>query len=242
MEHDSLKLARALAAMSHRCYARGWAFGTSGNFSAVISRRPFRLAITASARDKRALRPADIVTVDAEGTIVRPRQGRPASARRGDVRRASARSAEASRRRPSAETLLHLTIARVRQAGAIVHTHSVWSTVLSDLHASAGGLSVDGYEMLKGLHGVRSHEDREWIPILENDQDMPRLARGMGEILERHGDARALLLRRHGLYTWGDTLTDAERHLEILEFLFETLGRTEQVARKTPEGGMRWRS
>ncbi len=77
MERDSLTVARALAEVSHRCYARGWAFGTSGNFSAVISRRPFRLAITASACNKRALRPADIVTVNAEGKIVGPRQGRP---------------------------------------------------------------------------------------------------------------------------------------------------------------------
>jgi methylthioribulose-1-phosphate dehydratase len=199
----SLEIARALAQTSHRFYARGWVFGTSGNFSAVVSRRPFRLAITASAHDKRALRPADIVTVDEEGAIVGRRGGR-----------------------PSAETRLHLVIARVRRAGAILHTHSVWSTMLSDLHAAAGGLGIDGYEMLKGLDGVTSHDHREWIPILENDQDMPRLARGVEEALDRNRNARALLLRRHGLYTWGETLADAERHVEILEFLFETVGRT----------------
>ena len=35
---------------------------------------------------------------------------------------------------------------------------------------------ICGYEMLKGLHGVTTHEHREWIPVLENDQDMSRLA------------------------------------------------------------------
>jgi methylthioribulose-1-phosphate dehydratase len=216
---ESLNIAQALAELCHRSHARGWALGTSGNFSAVISRRPFRLAITASACDKRALCPADIVTVNERGEIVGPRQD----------------PACASERRPSAETLLHLAIARERGAGAIVHTHSVWSTMLSDLHASAGGLSIDGYEMLKGLQGVTSHEHREWIPILENDQDMPRLTRGVCDTLAQHEHAHAVLLRRHGLYTWGETLGDAERHLEILEFLFETLGRTR-------DGGMRWRS
>jgi methylthioribulose-1-phosphate dehydratase len=199
----ALEIARALAQTSRRFYARGWAFGTSGNFSAVVSRRPFRLAITASAHDKRVLRPTDIVTVDEQGAIVGRRGGR-----------------------PSAETRLHLVIARVRRAGAILHTHSVWSTMLSDLHASAGGLTIDGYEMLKGLNGVISHDHREWIPILENDQDMPRLAGAVEDVLDRNREARALLLRRHGLYTWGETLTDAERHVEILEFLFETVGRT----------------
>jgi methylthioribulose-1-phosphate dehydratase len=209
--HDSLNTAQALAELCHRSYARGWALGTSGNFSAVTSRRPFRLAITASACNKRALCPADIVTVNARGEIVgpRPRKG-----------------VGAADRRPSAETLLHVAIARERGAGAIVHTHSVWSTMMSDVHAPAGGLGISGYEMLKGLHGVTSHEHREWIPILENDQDMPRLARRVCDALAEHGDAHALLLRRHGLYTWGDTLGDAERHLEILEFLFETLGRS----------------
>ena len=33
------------------------------------------------------------------------------------------------------------------------------------------------------------------------------------------------LLRGHGLYTWGDDLAQARRHVEILEFLLETSGR-----------------
>jgi methylthioribulose-1-phosphate dehydratase len=199
---------RALAEVGQRCHARGWAFGTSGNFSAVISRDPFRLAISASGKDKRTLRADDILTVGPDGQPV-----------------------EASQDRPSAETHLHLAIARMRQAGAIFHTHSTWSTILSDLYAATGGVSISGYEMLKGLQGVTTHEHREWIPILENDQDMARLAREVQGMLERHSDAHAILLRRHGLYTWGATLSEAERHVEILEFLFETMVRTEVVAR-----------
>jgi methylthioribulose-1-phosphate dehydratase len=92
------------------------------------------------------------------------------------------------------------------------------------------GLLIEGYEMLKGLAGVTSHEHREFIPVLDNDQDMTRLAGRVGETLEQHPDAHAFLLRRHGLYTWGATLADAERHIEILEFLFETIGRTQALA------------
>ena len=80
--------------------------------------------------------------------------------------------------------------------------------------------------MLKGLAGVSSHEHREWIPIIQNDQNMERLAGMVLRTLERHPKTHALLLCRHGLYTWGDTLDEAERHIEILEFLFETVGRT----------------
>jgi methylthioribulose-1-phosphate dehydratase len=79
--------------------------------------------------------------------------------------------------------------------------------------------------MLKGLDGVTSHEHQEWVPILENDQDMSRLAKVFERTLADHPRAHAVLLRRHGLYTWGATLAEAERHVEILEFLFETLAR-----------------
>src|SRR2546427_604856 len=83
-------------------------------------------------------------------------------------------------------------------------------------HARAGGVAIDGYEMLKGLQGVTSHVHREWIPIIDNDQDMPRLARLVRATLGEHGGSHAFLLRRHGLYTWGDTLAEAQRHVEIL--------------------------
>jgi methylthioribulose-1-phosphate dehydratase len=128
--------------------------------------------------------------------------------------------------RPSAETLIHLEIVRLRGAGAVLHTHSVWSTLLSGRHAPAGGLEISSYEMLKGLSGVTTHEHREWVPIVDNDQDMNRLSRRVGETLERNPRAHGILLARHGLYTWGDTLADASRHVEILEFLFEAAGRS----------------
>ena len=81
--------------------------------------------------------------------------------------------------------------------------------------------------MLKGLAGVTTHEHREWIPVLENDQDMTRLAARVGGVLREHPDCHAFLLRRHGLYTWGATVTEAVRHVEIVEFLLESVGRKE---------------
>ena len=80
--------------------------------------------------------------------------------------------------------------------------------------------------MLKGLEGVVTHEHQEWIPILENDQDMARLAGRVHRVLAEHPAGHAFVLRRHGLYTWGQTLPQAVRHVEILEFLLEAVGRT----------------
>jgi methylthioribulose-1-phosphate dehydratase len=207
--HDAVTM---LCEIGRRFYTRGWALGTSGNFSAVLSRDPFELAITASSVAKGDLRASHILHCNDQGRSVCDTPGS-----------------------PSAEALLHIAIARRRHAGAVLHTHSVWSTLLSDAGAAAGGVAIEGYEMLKGLAGVRTHEHREWIPVLENDQDMPRLARRVIDTLAEHPEAHAFLLRRHGLYTWGDTLADAERHVEILEFLLEAVGRSSAV------GGTSWR-
>jgi methylthioribulose-1-phosphate dehydratase len=131
--------------------------------------------------------------------------------------------------RPSAETLLHLEVVRATGAQAVLHTHSVWSTVLSDYHASRSGFFIEGYEMLKGLEGVATHEHREWLPIVENSQDMTALAVSVGELLRRQPRVHGFLVRRHGLYTWGRDAAEAARHVEILEFLLESVGRRQMM-------------
>jgi len=64
-------------------------------------------------------------------------------------------------------------------------------------------------------------------PILENDQNITRLADVVEAKLAQCPNVHGFLLRRHGLYTWGASLEQAKRHLEILEFLFEVMGRTQ---------------
>ena len=200
-------LSRDIAAIGRRFYARHWVLGTSGNFSAVVRADPLRLAVTPSGAHKGKLSSSHLLEIDAQAKPVRGTRGT-----------------------PSAEVALHLEIVRRRGAGAVLHTHSVWGTMLSDAHAGAGVLEIEGYEMLKGLSGVSTHEHREAIPVVRNDQDMTRLARAVGDMLERGPAVHAFLLQRHGLYTWGATLAEAERHVEILEFLFETIAQT--AARK----------
>lgn len=196
------RLTAALAETGRDFYRRGWVFGTSGNFSAVISAEPLRLAITSTGLDKGALSAAQFLEIDASGHVLR------------------------GNGRPSNESLLHLAIVRVRGAGAVLHTHSVWSSIVSEAFAKDGGLAIEGFEMLKGLDGVETHEHREWLPIVENVQDMARLAETIDSVLKERPAAHGILLRRHGLYTWGRDLAEAKRHVEIFEYLLEVVGRT----------------
>ncbi len=134
------ELAPLIAATGRALHARGWAFATSGNFSAVVRREPLVLAISRSGVDKGRLSATDILEVDGNGLPL---------------------EADA---RPSDETVVHLAVVHERGAGAVLHTHSVWNTLLSEAAGDAGFLRLSGYEMLKGLAGVTSHEHEEWLP------------------------------------------------------------------------------
>jgi methylthioribulose-1-phosphate dehydratase len=198
----AMELAASLAETAAGFSERGWTLGTSGNFSAVVELDPLRLIITASGMDKGRLTTDQFVQINDAGMVV------------------------AGEGKPSDETKLHLTIVRRRPARSVLHTHSVWSAVLSSSLVNESGIEITGYEMLKGLAGVRTHEHREWLPILDNSQDMDELSQRLEELLHRQPDAHGFLLRGHGLYTWGQNVSEARRHVEILEYLLEVTGRT----------------
>jgi len=209
-----------LRAIGREFHARSWSLGTSSNYSAVVSRDPLELVITASGKDKSALGPDDFVRVDAAGRV-----------------------GDGSGRKSSAETLLHCLIAELVPAlgggpvGAVLHTHSVWSTILSAADLPRGHVRIEGYEMLKGLDGIVTHDTFEEVPIFANAQDMEELAariRARFQVAD-WGDPKrppfhGFLLSGHGLYTWGASLADARRQVEIHEFLFEVVARGRLLA------------
>ncbi|MFM7184503.1 MAG: methylthioribulose 1-phosphate dehydratase [Planctomycetota bacterium] len=206
-----------LRAVGREFHGRSWSLGTSSNYSVVTAREPLELLITASGKDKSALGRDDFVRVDAAGRVV-----------------------DGSSRRSSAETLLHCTLAgMIPSVGAVLHTHSVWGTILSAADLPRGGLRIAGYEMLKGLEGIGTHDTVEEVPIFANTQDMVDLSvrvrrhfAGVDWTQPGRPAAHGFLLAGHGLYTWGRDLAEARWHVETFEFLFECFAR----ARMLPPG------
>ena len=194
-----LAQAQSLCHAAHECARRGWVPATAGNFS---FRKQDRIFITASGLDKGAITPGDLLEIDADCNVL------------------------AGKGKPSAETSLHGVIYRERpDAKAIFHVHSIWNTLLSDRFAHAGAVPIENYELLKALNGVSTHEHLELVPILENSQEYGELSVELAAALKSYAEAHGFLLRRHGLYTWGESIAGARRHLEALEFLFEVEGR-----------------
>lgn len=199
---SSPKAAAELAEAGRAFYDRGWVLGTSGNFSMLLARKPMRLCITASGNEKGNLEETHFLELDDDAEIL---QGFG---------------------KPSAETMLHLTIYRLLpKARSILHTHSVWGTILSDVCFEDGSIEIEGYEMLKGLSGVKTHIHKEIVPIVENSQDYIALSHVIENVIRENRGIHGIYLRRHGLYTWGENVGEAKRHVEIFEFLFEVLGR-----------------
>jgi methylthioribulose-1-phosphate dehydratase len=172
-----------------------------------------QVLITASGKDKGALTLDDFVIVDETGMSIREAIPVAVSQERLPT--------------PSAETMLHIVALQQSDIQAVLHTHSVWSTILSEKYAKQGYVEFTGYEMLKGLEGIKTHQTSVQLNIFENTQDIAQLAGEVKQLL--HDPAHPLrygfLLRRHGLYTWGKDLFAARRHVEIIEFLLEVEGR-----------------
>ena len=198
----SPSLGQSLCRVVRDLAAQGWCQGTGGNFSVTLSREPLRLLITRSGLHKRHLEPEGLMIVGPGG---KPADGETA--------------------KPSAEAALHTVIVERTGAASVLHVHSVANTLLGEHFANQGGFTLRGYEMLKGLEGVTTHEAEVFMPVLHNSQDMPALAEELDRLLAEQPGTHGFLLAGHGLYTWGASLEQANRHVEILEFLFECVAR-----------------
>lgn len=184
-----------LLSACHWIGSRGWAPATGGNMS--IRQDAAFCLLSESGKDKGSLTRDDFVQVEiATGNVP-------------------------SGRRPSAETGLHTLIYRLfPEANVVLHTHTVNATVLSRVE-EGNALIFHGYEMQKALTGQLSHLDAVSIALFDNDQDIGKLAQGIERYAANNPLSYGFLLRGHGLTCWGKDVSEARRHLEALDFLFQ---------------------
>lgn len=183
----------AIRAAGRRLDLRGWVPATAGNISLRLA--DGRIAITRSGFHKGFIPEDGVMTVDLDG---RP---------------------ERSNLRPSAETGLHCGIyRRFPRARAALHGHSVPATVLS--RRGGDHLILAGYELLKAFPGLPTHDATVRLPILDNDQDIPRLQARLEQVWDAAADhPPGYILRGHGVYVWAEDMPGALLRLEALEFM-----------------------
>lgn len=189
------KKALMLCAIGKECYERGWSPATSSNYS--IRFADDSCVLTSSGKHKGRLQPEDILLVDMQGQSVGANTGR-----------------------PSAETLLHTQLYQFdKRIGAVLHTHSPNSVMISEF-LGKDVLELEGWELLKALSGITTHETKIDVPIFENTQDIAGLAQQVNDKMQS-SQLHAYLIKGHGIYTWGKDLDECFRHLEALESMME---------------------
>lgn len=187
--------AQQLCDLAHHLGRMGWLPATSGNLSVRVSKDPDVIAITRSGVDKQHLTVDDIIYVDSQMQLVEP-----------------------TPYKPSAETIVHTLLYQQVDCGCVLHVHTLYNNLCSQICWPMGKVHLAHHELLKAL-GHWEEGAAIDVPIVENFADLQRL----GEAVRGAAapGVPGVLVRNHGIYAWGGTLADAKRHLEAFEFLFQ---------------------
>jgi methylthioribulose-1-phosphate dehydratase len=194
---------RLLVDLLRDFHARGWVSGTGGGICGPSEDGGLLLAPTGV--HKELVRPDELFTVDpADGHVVRGPE-------RDDLR-------------PSECNTIFCLTHRSRGAWSVVHSHALSAVLAGDLAADAGDdhLAIRDLEMLKGIPGV-TNTDVHLVPVVRNTPREPELVGELETVFAdpRFATTRAVIVRDHGAYIWGDDVMDAKRHTEVYHFLFE---------------------
>lgn len=206
-EEEGLAVKALIAQLCEHMYYLGWARGTSGGLciriGGPLEDRAWRVFATPSGVQKEDMIADDVFELDMAGNVVAP--------------------PKTPHLRLSASTSLWYVVYKHRpKATAVLHTHDVNSTLVTlfDPTETSKTLDLTCLEMIKGVSG-HAYDDVLEIPIIDNRPTEAELAPQMIEALLAYPKASAILVRRHGLYVWGDSWEQTKTHAESLSLLFE---------------------
>ena len=169
----------AIVEMGHTLIAKNLVAGSWGNISCRIDEQS--IAITPSGRGYELLKPEDVVLIDREGAVLE------------------------GKRIPSSELKVHTAIYNAYpEAGAVIHTHSIYASALAAMHQDVPAIIEDIVQIIGGrvycaeyaLCGTQELADKTVAAL-----------RGR----------KAALLANHGAVCWGKNLQEALLVAEILE-------------------------
>lgn len=180
--------------LARELYRLGWATGTGGG---ICIREGDEVVVAPSGVQKERMEPEQMFTLSLDGDIVR-------------------RPADPSLR-PSECTSLFMAAIRVRQAGAVIHSHSVHAVLATLLFDRE--FEISNLEMIKGIEGMGYH-DRLVVPIIENTARECDLALSLEAAIVAYPRTQAVLVRRHGVYVWGRDWKQAKTQAECYDYLF----------------------
>uniref|UniRef100_A0A8C5JWX8 Methylthioribulose-1-phosphate dehydratase n=1 Tax=Jaculus jaculus TaxID=51337 RepID=A0A8C5JWX8_JACJA len=176
-------------------YHLGWVTGTGGGISLKNGNEIY---IAPSGVQKERIQPEDLFVCDINEKDL---SGPPAS-----------KKLQKSQCNP-----LFMNAYTMRGAGAVIHTHSK-AAVMATLLFPGREFKITHQEMIKG---IRKCTSGGLVPIIENTLEEKDLKERMARAMNEYPDSCAVLVRRHGVYVWGETWEKAKSMCECYDYLFD---------------------
>lgn len=112
-----------------------------------------------------------------------------------------------------------------RHAGAVIHTHSKFA-VMATLLWPGKEVRLTHLEMIKGIWNQKEgrayrYDEELVIPIIENTPFERDLRDDLDKTIVRYPETCAVLVRRHGIYVWGDSWQQAKTMTECYDYLLD---------------------
>jgi methylthioribulose-1-phosphate dehydratase len=182
---------------------QGWVTGTGGGMSIKLKDKIY---LAPSGVQKERMEPEDLFEVELDG---KEYSAPPAS-----------KGYTASQCTP-----LFFNAYNLRNAGACIHTHSQHA-VMATLLTPGSEFRITHQEMIKGIRIGSTKQslrffDELVVPIIENTAEERDLTERMKQAMLDYPDTNAILVRRHGVYVWGDSWQKAKSMCECYDYLFE---------------------
>lgn len=203
------KLVKSLICqLSEKFYSFGWQPGTGGGMSIRIGEgtdiSPYKVFSTPSGLQKDDMIGEDIFEMDIEGNILEP--------------------PKTPGLKLSSMTSLWFIVYKLRpRANCVIHTHSMNAQLATMLDSTETSdvFKISHLEMIKGV-GHHAYNDVLEVPIIDNQLSENQLGPDMEKAITKYPKCNAVLVRRHGLYVWGDSWEQAKTQLESFDYLFES--------------------
>lgn len=216
-------------------YRLGWVSGTGGGMSIKTGDTAL---IAPSGVDKESLNPEDIFEVKIS-----------------DASTCSdyevVDGSENSEHKLSACTPLFFAAYLLRDAGAVIHSHSINAFLASRIsiletndsknsitlqrsiraknNAAIGEILLTKMEMLKGISGLE-YESVHRIPVIANTAQEAELKESLEKAIQEYPEAYAVVVENHGVYTWGKDASEAKRHAECYDYLLHAYVRMYELS------------
>lgn len=197
---DANHPANVICELCSRFYENGWCTGTGGGVSV---KEGDHIYIAPSGVQKERMKPENMFVISLESKeYLRQPVGL----------------------KPSSCTPLFMSAYNLRDAGAVIHTHSQAAVMVTLMFDEV--FEISHVEQIKAIPrvtepGYLMYSSKLVIPIVDNTEREEQLEETLQMTMKKYPAATAVLVRRHGIHVWGENIWKAKVYNEAIDYLLE---------------------